>query len=496
MINKFTLNKNIFDSIPIYILKIAEELEKHKFEAYLVGGSLRDILLGKIPSDFDIATNAYPEEILKIFPKSVPTGAKFGTVTVVVSDEKGENFSVQVTTYRSEADYFGGRWPSKVEFARNIEEDLSRRDFTINALALNLQKVYLINSNTSTLILDLFGGINDLNAKVIRAVGNPFDRLTEDGLRAVRACRLAAQLEFNIEEKTFEAIKQTNHVTAQVSIERFREEFEKLLYKSSKPSIGIKLMKETGILKIFIPELLEGVNITQPEFHVDDVFEHSLKTLDFAPDDIKLAALFHDIGKPRCMTIDEKGVHFYSHDVVGAEMTENILKRLRFPNHIIEETKRLVRWHMFYYPSADWRDSTNNQKNKKQKENKHGWSDGAIRRLINNVGGDEGIDKLIKLRIADATANPKSDFHPSEIEALSERISEVREKSTALKISDLDITGEDLIQNFDLKPGKIIGDILKYLLEKVLDEPSYNKKIDLLRLAKNYIKKIEKRKKK
>lgn len=474
------------NTIPDYVVWIAEELQKNNFEAYLVGGCIRDILLGNKPSDYDIATNAYPEEISRIFPKSIPTGAQFGTITVLIPDNFGENFAVQVTTYRSEADYISGRWPSKVEFSRNIQEDLSRRDFTINSIALNLQRFDEDNVPLDQIIIDLFGGIQDLEKKIIKAVGNPTDRFSEDGLRAVRACRFASQLGFEIEQETFTAIKQTNHITKMISIERFREELEKLLFKSPKPSVGLRLMYQAGILEIFIPELLEGIDVVQPQFHVDDVFEHSLKSVDLAPDDVKLAALFHDIGKPRTKSEDQKGIHFYGHDVVGSEITEEIMKRLKFPNQIIEETKRLVRWHMFYYPSADWRES---EKRAQVQGNDHGWSDGAIRRLINNVGGDEAIEKLMKLRIADATANPKTNFHPSEIEALSKRISEVRAKSTALKITDLDIKGEDLIENFGLTPGKLVGDILKYLLELVLDEPSHNKKFDLIKLASEYIEK-------
>ena len=481
------ISKNkILNSIPDYIIFVGEELQKNGFEAFLVGGCVRDILLDRKPGDFDIATNAYPEEIIKIFPKSIPTGAKFGTITVVVPDSGGENFSVQITTYRSEEDYFGARWPSKVNFTRSIKDDLSRRDFTINALAINLQEFDNTNVTENEIILDLFEGLKDLDLKIIRTVGDPIERLSEDGLRSVRACRLASQLEFSIESNTFEAIKQTLHITKQISIERFREEFEKLIYKSSKPSVGLRLMYECGILQIFIPELCEGVGIVQPKFHVDDVFEHSLKTLDIAPDEIKIAALFHDIAKPRCKTEDEKGVHFYGHDILGAQMSEEILKRLRFPNHVINEVKTLVRWHMFYYPSADWRENKN-EKN----EHLHGWSDSAIRRLINNVGGIKMIDKLLKLRIADASANPKSDFNSSEIEALSQRIADVLKKSTALTIKDLDINGKDLMENFQLKPGKQIGEILRYLLDKVIEEPGLNKKLDLLRLAKDFIEKRE-----
>lgn len=469
-------NVDFKNKIPDYVTKVANRLIENGYEAYLVGGSIRDIITGKTPDDFDIATNAYPEQITEIFEKSIPTGAKFGTITVISEDAHGEKFDVEVTTYRSEADYVGGRWPSRVEFARSIDEDLSRRDFTINAIALNLDE------SNNFQIVDPFNGLEDINNKVIRAVGNPIDRFEEDGLRAVRACRLASQLGFTIEQATFDAIKQTLHVTKLVSIERFRDELLKLLYKSPKPSVGLRLLKESGILQLFIPELLEGVDVTQPEFHSDDVFEHSILTVDEAEDSIKLAALFHDIGKPRTISKDEKGTHFYGHDITGAEITKEVMKRLKFPNIEIDRTYKLVRWHMFYYPSADWRKSEEEAKGAE-----HGWTDGAIRRLIQNVGGEEAIDDLLKLRIADQLSNKKYQFDQEELDAITRRIADVRAKEMALKISDLDITGNDLIENFNIPAGPIVGQTLKFLLEKVIDEPGLNKKVDLLILAKEYL---------
>jgi tRNA nucleotidyltransferase (CCA-adding enzyme) len=474
--------KSFLEKIPDYVIEIAETLQKSNYQAFLVGGSIRDILLGKTPLDFDIATNAYPEQIEAIFPKSIPTGAKFGTVTVIGTSKTGENFDVQVTTYRNEADYFGGRWPAKVEFARTIEEDLSRRDFTINSIALDLQNFDNSDVDIIKMLVDPYEGLKDLSAGIIKAVRDPLERLTEDGLRAVRACRLASQLGFSIEDSTLQAIKETNHITEQVSAERFRDEFLKILYKSAKPSVGLLLLKDTGILKLFIPELLECVGVVQPEFHTDDVFDHSLKACDLAEDRVKIAALFHDLGKARTMSEDDKGIHFYGHDVVGAEMTQEIMKRLKFSNEEIEKTVRLVRWHMFYYPSADWRKS-----DEELKGDDKGWKDGAIRRLIINVGGEEGIDDLLRLRIADAAANPKNDFNPKELDELSERVANVRASDMALKITDLAISGEDLMKELGLQPGKQLGAILKHLLEKVLDEPIVNKREDLLAMAKEYV---------
>lgn len=470
--------------IPEYVITIAEELQKNNFEAFLVGGSTRDILLGEIPDDYDVATNAEPEAVMQIFEKSIPTGAKFGTITVIISDSNGENHDVQVTTYRSEADYVGGRWPSKVEFAKKIQDDLSRRDFTINAIALNLQEFDNPAWDVSGVLVDPFEGQKDLKERIIKAVGNPLERFTEDGLRSVRACRLASQLDFEIESNTFAAISQTLHITKLVSVERFRDELMKTLMNSPKPSKGLRLMKDCGILELFIPELLEGIGVVQPEFHSDDVFEHSIRTVDEAEDSVKLAALFHDIGKARKKTEDDKGIHFYGHDVEGAKMTEEIMRRLKFSNAEIDRTVKLVRWHMFYYPSADWRKE--NSLESLSEKNDLGWSDGAIRRLINNVGGEQNIDDLMKLRIADAAANPKNEFNPKELDALSERIAEVRAKEMALKVTDLDINGDDLKQELGIE-GADIGRVLHHLLELVIDDPILNRKDELIKLAREFL---------
>lgn len=415
------------------------------------------------------------------------TGATFGTVIVLPQDEKGETFDVEVTTYRSEEDYVGGRWPSKVEFTSSIEEDLERRDFTVNALALDLTQEKELK------LIDLFSGSDDLQKKIIRAVGNPKERFSEDGLRGFRGCRLASQLEFTIEEKTFKAISETLDIAEKVSMERVRDELMKLLMNSPKPSVGLRLLKDSGLLKLFIPELLEGVGITQPEWHADDVFDHSMKTVDLAEDSIKVAALFHDIGKVRTKTEDKKGTHFYKHDIKGAEMTKEILKRLRFSKAEVERVEKLIRWHMFYYPSADWRKekdlvkmSEEELKEERNKRLRMGWTDAAVRRFIVSVGGEDAIDDLMKLRIADANANPKTTFHPIEIEALEKRISEVRAKEMALKVGDLDINGKDLAK-LGIEKGPKMGEILQNLLDKVIEDPGLNRKETLLEEARKLV---------
>lgn len=488
--------------IPEYVSKVAFELEKNGFEAYLVGGSLRNILLGEKPKDYDLTTNALPEKIGEIFPRSVMTNAKFGTVSVLIELESGELDNVEVTTYRSEKDYVGGRWPSHVEFTSSLEEDLKRRDFTVNAMALRLvdnSRVICSYESTEQILssnnfVDLYQGHEDLKNKLIRAVGDPLERFREDGLRSMRACRLASVYQFKIEENTFSAMKETLDTAAQISPERIRDEFVKLVTKSPKPSIGIELMRECGLLKLYIPELLEGFGMEQNEHHVHDVYRHSLDTVDVAPEEIRIAALFHDIGKPRC----KEGAHFYKHDQVGAQMTKEILSRLKFPNKEIDEIVNLVRWHMFYIPKREDLTSeeaqngsaesgeTVDEKEERNSAFRSGWSDSAIRRMIRKVGGQEQIDKLIKLRIADAVANPRTSFDPADIQDLSSRVADIREQDTILGLKDLKITGHDL-EELGVKPGPKMKEVLNELLEMVTDDPEQNNKEVLIETARTLI---------
>ncbi|MGI6423448.1 MAG: CCA tRNA nucleotidyltransferase [Candidatus Dojkabacteria bacterium] len=457
--------------IPSYVQKVGRILTKEGYDVYLVGGALRDIVMGKTPHDYDLATNALPDEMLEIFPKSVSTGAKFGTILVLVNDESGESQQVEVTTFRSESDYIDGRWPSKVEFVNDIDLDLGRRDFTINAMALDLSTNLEDESASEWNIHDPFGGITDINLKLVRAVGTPIERFKEDGLRTFKACRLASQLEFEIEKETFDAIKEALPVAKQVSMERIRDEFMKLLLNSPKPSVGIELMRESGLLSIFLPELVEGYGVEQKLYHVHDVYWHSLNTCDKAEDSVKLAALLHDIAKPRT---DMGNGHFYGHDTVGAEMVEDIMKRMRFPKSEIERVKSLVRNHMFYYPHLDERRGKDIPLTQ--------WSDSAVRRFLKRVG-QENVEDLFKLRIADASSNPSTLFKPEEIEELQKHISKVRQEDMALKITDLDINGEDL-KRIGIKPGKRMGEILNILLDMVIEDPLLNTKEKLLELAK------------
>lgn len=435
--------------------------------------------MGKVPHDYDLATNALPDEMLEIFPKSVSTGARFGTILALVPDSNGENMQVEVTTFRSESDYVDGRWPSKVEFVSDIDMDLGRRDFTINAMAMDLSSAnFDVEGDQEWDIHDPFGGIADINSKLVRAVGTPIERFKEDGLRAFKACRLASQLDFEIEEETFKAIKQAIPVAKKVSMERIRDEFMKLLLNSPKPSKGIELMRESGLLNIFLPELLEGYGVEQKLYHADDVYWHSLKTCDLAPDSVKLAALLHDIAKPRT---DMGNGHFYGHDSVGADMVGDILKRMKFSKSEIERVKLLIRNHMFYYPHVEGEV----EKESMEKLILTQWSDSAVRRFLKRVG-EENVDDLFKLRIADASSNPKTAFKPEEITELQKHISKVLQEDMALKITDLEIDGEDL-KALGVEPGAKMGEILRKLLDMVIEDPLLNTKEKLLEEARGML---------
>jgi poly(A) polymerase/tRNA nucleotidyltransferase (CCA-adding enzyme) len=428
--------------IPEYVQKVGRILTKEGYEAYIVGGALRDVVLGKTPHDYDIATNALPDEMLNMFPKAVSTGAKFGTVVALIQDKHGETHEVEVTTFRSESDYVDGRWPSNVNFVDDIDKDLGRRDFTFNAMALDLSQLNLDGREEpfQVDIYDPYGGVKDIN----------------------------------IEEETFKAIKESIPVAAQVSMERIRDEFMKMLINSPKPSVGIELMRESGLLSLFMPELLEGVDVEQKLFHAHDVYKHALKTCDVAHDSVKLAALLHDIAKPRT---DMGNGHFYGHDKMGADIAEEIMQRMKFSQSEINRVKILIENHMFYYPHVQ------EEMTDEEKENieKHQWTDTAVRRFIQRVG-EENIDDLFKLRLADAQSNPATAFKPEEITILQRRISEVRKQDMALKVTDLKVSGEDLM-NIGIEKGPKMGIVLSELLDMVVEDPALNRKDILLEKA-------------
>ncbi len=435
--------------IPNFVESIIEKLDSNGYESFLVGGCLRDIILGNDPHDFDIATNALPDKIEEIFSeyKTVNIGKKFGTI-IIVQDEG----NVEITTFRRESEYEDGRRPSKIYFSNNILEDLSRRDFTINSMAYNKSRG----------LIDPFNGQEDIDKRIIRTVGDPNVRFKEDHLRILRAIRFATVLEFQIEEKTYGAIIEEGNSLLNISVERIYNELVKILLAKT-PSSGIRLMLETGILELIIPELLDAVDFNQHNPHHDkDVFDHSLCVLDKVPPiiSLRLAALFHDIGKPHCLTFDDNIGHFYGHDKLGVDITKGILTRLKSPNETINKVSVLIYDHM----------SQHNEMGPK-----------GLKRQIARVG-IENIFNLLDLQKADRICSSDRD---NNIDFLIEREKEIKsiiEYKEPYEKSQLVMDGNDII-NLGYKQGKVIGQILEYLLDIVIKEPElneYNKLKDIV----------------
>jgi tRNA nucleotidyltransferase (CCA-adding enzyme) len=428
---------------------ILDTLNKSGFEAFIVGGCVRDSLLKRNLKDWDITTSALPEETIKLFEKTIPTGIKHGTITVVLNKENYE-----VTTYRIDGEYSDNRHPDEVVFTRSLKEDLSRRDFTINSLSYN---------ETEGLI-DMFNGMEDINNKLIKCVGEPDKRFNEDALRMLRAVRFACQLQFNIEKDTYAAICRNYTLIKNVSSERIRDELNKILM-SPVPSRGIRMLQESSLLKYIIPELNESVGFDQRNPHHDkNVFDHIMAVLDNSTESlaVRLGALLHDIGKPRTFTIDKKGIgHFYGHNIVSAEMSEVILKRLRYDNATIKKVLIIITEHMSAY---------NNMKNK------------TLKKFINRVGV-ENLEDLFELQIADSKGHKKdADYSP--ILKRREDVKKILENGEPFTVSQLKITGDDLIK-LGYKPGKEIGFVLKELLEKVMERPELNTRERLLDITRN-----------
>jgi tRNA nucleotidyltransferase (CCA-adding enzyme) len=428
------------------------------FECYLVGGSVRDLVLGHEVLDYDFATNARPEDVIKIFRRTVPTGIKHGTVTVLMKDRQYE-----VTTYRADGKYIDGRRPDSVSFSETLEQDVRRRDFTINGLAYDI---------ANEKIIDYVNGLEDIGKRIIRTIGDPLERFSEDGLRPYRACRFAAKLYFSIDAGTLSAISKTIDTAKAVSSERIRDEILKIM-DTEKPSIGLEYMRETGLLKLALPELLDGYNVKQNKFHIYDIYYHSLYSCDAIPGAdgiIKFAALLHDIGKAATRKEDEKGEGtFYNHEVVGAKMTRRIMKRLKFSNEEIIKVTNLIINHMFHYVDD--------------------WTDGAVRRFMRKVGL-ENLEDLLMLRLADRRGNGQRDGLPAPILQLQKRIDKVIEEDSALTVKDLDIDGHVIMTEFNVTPGPVIGKILNELLEIVLDDPETNNRETLLAKAREIYKNI------
>lgn len=428
--------------------KIIDKLQDCGYEAYAVGGCIRDSLLGRIPKDWDICTDALPEQILEVFKghKTIPTGLQHGTVTVMLN-----NIGYEITTYRIDGKYLDNRHPEMVTFTSHIDDDLSRRDFTINAIAYNQ-----ING-----LVDPFDGNIDLANKTIRAVGDANERFQEDALRMMRAIRFACQLGLDICPSTKYGIIQNKELINNVSKERIRDELCKILI-SNQPSRGIILLKETGLLQEVLPEVQRLVNFDQRNpNHDKNVFDHTMAVLNHTSNNliVRLSALLHDIGKPDTFSIDDRGIgHFYHHHVEGEIIAEQILRRLKFDNETIKSVCILVREHMSRYSKLRCK---------------------SIKKFINRVGV-KNLDNLFELQIADISGS-KAPHDFSNVYEMKEKVEEILNQEQPLAIKDLTINGYDLMK-MGIKPGKKMGEILNYLLEQVLESPELNTKEQLLKI--------------
>jgi poly(A) polymerase/tRNA nucleotidyltransferase (CCA-adding enzyme) len=437
-------------TIPKQVKEIMEKLGQKGFEAYVVGGCVRDLLRSEKPKDWDIATNAKPGEIKKIFPKSFYEN-KFGTVTVLTKSKDKTLAEIEITTYRIEAKYTDKRHPDQVKFARTVEEDLARRDFTINALAMDDKGE----------IIDSFNGQKDLKNKIIKAVGKADDRFNEDALRMLRAVRFATTLGLSIKDKTLKAIIKNAGWMQAISKERIRDELIKIM-SSKKAAEGIDLLKQTELLKYILPELEKGVGVSQNRHHIYDIYEHSMRSLNAAAEkgyslEVKIAALFHDIGKPETKEGEGPDSTFYNHDYVGAKVVARILSRLKFPKKFIEKVAMLVRNHMFV-------------------SDPERLTEAGARRIIKRVGL-ENISDLINLRIADrlGMGRPKArPYRLRKVEYLIEKVSK-----DPISVAMLKIKGDDIMRLLKIEPGPKIGAINDVLLAEVIEDPKKNTKVYL-----------------
>lgn len=433
-------------NIPLEIINIINKIHNAGYEAYAVGGCVRDFLLNKTPKDWDVTANASPEEIQGIFPRSFYNN-KFGTVTVQTESEKDEFKNVEITTYRIESDYSDKRHPDEVKFTPDLKEDLARRDFTINAMAISPRdKKYEI--------IDPFNGREDLKDKTVRAVGEADKRFDEDALRMLRAIRFSVQLDFKIEDKTFAAIKKKSKLLEKISKERIRDEFIKMIL-SDKPDEAILMLKDTFLLEYVIPELMYGIGVKQNKHHVYNVFEHGVLSLKYCPSkklEIRLAALLHDIAKPAVKRGEGYNATFYNHDHLGAKFAKKFLKRLCFPNEIIDKVYTLIYNHMFYYDNDVV-------------------SEAGVRRLIKRVG-KENLRDLVELRIADRLGSGVPKAKPYRLRHFEYMLEKVQHDPVSVKM--LKINGDDLMKTLEIPPGPIIGAILDALLAEVIEKPELN----------------------
>ncbi|KKU35253.1 MAG: Polynucleotide adenylyltransferase/metal dependent phosphohydrolase [Candidatus Wolfebacteria bacterium GW2011_GWC2_46_275] len=439
--------------IPKEARAICALLKMSGYEAYLVGGCVRDMIVGVEPKDWDITTSARPEQIQGLFPESVYENS-FGTVAVKTESEDPRLKIVEVTTFRIEGKYSDKRHPDEVRFADKVENDLSRRDFTINAMA------YDIDTNE---VIDPYGGREDLDAGVIRTVGDPLKRFEEDALRLMRGVRFAAEFGFVIEEYTEHALRHSSGLLEMIAKERIRDEFIKIIM-TEKAMEGVEALERAGLLKFVMPELRDGIGIGQNEHHIYSVWEHNLKSLEYAVKkdyslEVRLAALLHDVGKPKTKAGDGLKSTFYNHELVGARIVARMLDRLHVSKHVAEYVIHLVRYHMFYYNVGEV-------------------SPAGVRRFLARVG-PESIDDLIKVREADRIGSGVPKAVPYKLRHLLFMIEKVKRDPISPKM--LKIDGLEIMETLGIKPGPRIGKILSILLEEVIEDPFKNENVLLKR---------------
>ena len=436
--------------MPSHAKLIIDKLTKHGYEAYIVGGCVRDSVLDRQPDDWDITTSAQPCEIKRVFARTVDTGIAHGTVTVLVGGD-----AIEVTTYRIDGEYKDNRHPDSVEFTTSLEQDQRRRDFTINAMAYN----------DAEGLIDPFGGIKDLKAKIIRCVGEPDKRFGEDALRILRAIRFAAQLGFTIDEQTKVAIRNLAPTLSNISAERIQVEIVKLI-TSSRPATW-QMAYDLGITKVIMPEFDEMMTTAQnTPYHMYNVGEHTIKVMENISSDrrLRLAALLHDVGKPICKTTDEQGVdHFKRHSEAGEQIARDILHRLKFDNDTMNKVLRLIRWHDVR-PQDDER---------------------AVRRAVNKIGDDIFLD-FLDLQYADTMGKSEAD-RPEKLKLnadLRKTYQKIKSEGQCISLKDLAIGGNDLI-TLGIQPGPQMGVVLQKALDEVLDDPAKNNKEYLMSQVKN-----------
>jgi tRNA nucleotidyltransferase (CCA-adding enzyme) len=433
---------------PTALLAALARLRGDSHQAYLVGGTVRDVLLErKSDPAWDVATDRTPDEVTRLFARVEPIGIQHGTVLVLE-----EGLAMECTTFRREGGYPDARHPESVTFTRDPLADLARRDLTVNALAFDPDRGVL---------LDPFGGARDLERGMLRAVGDPLERFREDALRPLRTARFAATLAMTLESGTRAALGATRDRARQVALERVRDELMKLL-AAPRPSVGLELLREAGLLALWMPELAACHGVPQNRFHAHDVYDHSLATCDAAPADkpiVRWAALLHDIGKPGTRVEREGEGTFYDHESVGAELAERMLLRLRFPGTMREAIVHLIRQHMFDYRSE--------------------WSDAALRRWLRRVGIDAVAD-VFDLRIADVIGNGLQPPFTVTLEAMRQRIERLIAEAGALSVTALEVNGHDVMRVLGVPPGPRVRAALEALLEEVLDRPDRNTREQLL----------------